>query len=125
MTKFHALTLAAVGLLALPVLAACGNDSAGGPQVAVTATDDACQVAKADLTAGGTTFAVTNKGTQVTEVYVYGQDDGAFTKVVSEVENIGPGTSRNMNVDLDAGTYEIACKPGHQGDGIRQKITVK
>jgi uncharacterized cupredoxin-like copper-binding protein len=44
--------------------------------------------------------------------------------VVSEVENIGPGTSRDMDVDLSAGTYEVACKPGQKGDGIRQQITV-
>ena len=29
-----------------------------------------------------------------------------------------------MDVDLAAGTYEVACKPGQTGDGIRQKITV-
>jgi iron uptake system component EfeO len=27
-------------------------------------------------------------------------------------------------VDLDGGTYEIACKPGQTGDGIRTKVTV-
>jgi iron uptake system component EfeO len=40
------------------------------------------------------------------------------------VENIGPGTMRDLSVDLGAGTYEVACKPGQTGDGIRQKITV-
>ncbi len=46
------------------------------------------------------TFEVTNKGSKVTEVYVYGEQGGEFTKVISEVENIGPGTSRDMSVDL-------------------------
>jgi len=60
----------------------------------------------------------------VTEVYVYGEQDGAYTRVISEVENIGPGTSRDMEVDLAGGTYEVACKPGQTGDGIRTQITV-
>jgi uncharacterized cupredoxin-like copper-binding protein len=67
---------------------------------------------------------VTNDGSKVTEVYVYAKSGDAFTKVVSEVENIGPGTSRDLDADLSAGTYEVACKPGQKGDGIRQKITV-
>ena len=88
------------------------------------ASDEACEVAETELQAGDTTFAVTNDGDQVTEVYVYGEQGGAYTKVVSEVENIGPGTSRDMDVDLAAGSYEIACKPGQKGDGIRQEVTV-
>ena len=43
---------------------------------------------------------------------------------MGEVENIGPGTSRDFTVDLGAGTYEVACKPGQTGDGIRTEITV-
>ena len=111
-------------------LSACGEgsaDSASGSApnaVAVTATDDGCELDRTDLPAGEVTFAVTNEGDKVTEVYVYGEDDGAFTRVLSEVENIGPGTGRDMEVDLVAGAYEIACKPGQQGDGIRTGITV-
>ncbi len=108
-------------------LTACGGCSARpapAPRSRSRAGDDACKVSETELQAGGTTFAVTNDGDKVTEVYVYGEQGGAFTKVVSEVENIGPGTSRDMDVDLAAGTYEIACKPGQKGDGIRQKITV-
>lgn len=122
--------LLAPALVLVVVLSACGGGSAGSgsgsqlSEVAVTATDDSCELDTTDLPAGDITFAVSNKGDKVTEVYVYGEDDGAFTKVVSEVENIGPGTGRDMVVDLAAGTYEIACKPGQQGDGIRTEITV-
>ena len=108
------------------VLTACGGDGATGssPEVEVLAGDDSCVLDRTDLEAGEVTFAVTNEGSKVTEVYVYGDSDGEFTKVVSEVENIGPGTSRDMVVDLGAGTYEIACKPGQTGDGIREPVTV-
>ncbi len=113
-------------LLAAPVLAACGDSDpdAGGATVAVEASDDACKVSDTELEAGPVTFEVTNKGSKVTEVYVYGEQGGEFSKIISEVENIGPGTSRDLSVDLGGGTYEIACKPGQTGDGIRTKITV-
>lgn len=112
-------------LLAAPVLASCGDSGpASGTSVAVEASDDACKVADTELDAGPVTFKVTNKGSKVTEVYVYGEQGGEFTKIVSEVENIGPGTSRDLSVDLAGGTYEIACKPGQTGDGIRTKVTV-
>jgi hypothetical protein len=117
------LLLAAPLLLAGAALAGCGGSSSG-TEVEVSASEDGCTVSDTELAAGSTTFAVTNDGDQVTEVYVYGEKDGAYTKVVSEVENIGPGTSRDMDVDLAAGSYEVACKPGQKGDGIRQKVTV-
>jgi iron uptake system component EfeO len=116
---------ALLSLLAAPVLAACGGSSAsGGTTVAIEASDDACKVATTELDAGKVTFDVTNKGSKVTEVYVYGEQGGEFSKIISEVENIGPGTSRDLSVDLGGGTYEVACKPGQSGDGIRTKITV-
>ena len=112
-------------VLAAPVLAACGDSDPGdGTTVSVEASDDACKVSDTELDAGPVTFEVTNKGGKVTEVYVYGEQGGEFTKIVSEVENIGPGTSRDLSVDLGGGTYEIACKPGQTGDGIRTKVTV-
>jgi iron uptake system component EfeO len=112
-------------LLAAP-LTACGSDSGSGssPTVAITADDTSCTVADTTLAAGGVTFKVSNEGSQVTEVYIYADNAGSFSKVVGEVENVGPGTSRDFDVQLAPGTYEVACKPGQQGDGIRQKVTV-
>jgi plastocyanin len=104
---------------AFVVLGACSSDDAG-PVIDIAASDDACVPAETDLAAGATTFRVKNDGSQVTEVYVYAEGD----RVVTERENIGPGTTVDFNVDLAAGTYEIACKPGQVGDGIRQTITV-
>ncbi len=116
-------------LAASPLLVACGesvtsSSASATPAVTVAAGDDACEVSSTELQAGQTTFAVTNEGSEVTEVYVYGEDAGEFTRVISEVENIGPGTSRDMSVDLPAGRYEVACKPGQTGDGIRTPVTV-
>ncbi len=110
-----------VGALAIATaLAACSSPEASGPTVAVAASDDECQVVQTEFDSGPITFAVTNNGSQVTEVYVYGEND----RVMGEVENIGPGTSRNLQVTLGGGDYEVACKPGQTGNGIRVAIDV-
>jgi uncharacterized cupredoxin-like copper-binding protein len=108
-----------LSFIALATLAACSTKSSKDT-VAVTATDSACTPAKTELPAGKVTFAVTNKGGKVTELYVYGPGD----RVIGEVENVGPGATRKLSANLTAGTYELACKPGQTGSGIRTKITV-
>ncbi|MFJ5228581.1 iron uptake system protein EfeO [Kitasatospora sp. NPDC088391] len=94
-------------------------DAASGP-VQVTATDDKCELSRTSFPAGHVEFAVANKGGKTTEVYVYGEGD----RIVTERENIGPGTKVTVNAEIKAGSYEVACKPGMTGDGIRRKITV-
>jgi iron uptake system component EfeO len=105
-------------------VAACGSDNPGsgnaGSSIEVKATDTECAVAPTQAPAGTVTFKITNNGTAVTEFYVYGEGD----KVLGEVENIAPGLSREFRVDLAAGTYETACKPGMTGNGIRGAFTV-
>jgi uncharacterized cupredoxin-like copper-binding protein len=111
----------------LALLAACGSGGSAGSSseaVAVTTTDDRCDVERTSLRPGATTMVVTNKGSQVTEVYVYGEDNGKYSRVIGEAENIGPGTSRDLKVTLTSGTYEVACKPGQSGNGIRTRVTV-
>lgn len=120
----HALTLAAATVTLLPALAACSSGGDAPTGIAITAEDSSCKIERTNLDAGQKTFTVKNNGSKVTEVYVYGRNGDEFTSVITEVENIGPGTTRDMSVDLAAGTYEIACKPGQTGDGIRTRITV-
>jgi iron uptake system component EfeO len=121
------LALVAVGTLS-GALAACGGDKSGdgtaaagaaGP-IAVKATDTTCDVAKNTLDAGTHVFSITNSGGKVTEFYVYAAGD----RVMGEVENITPGLSRELRVELPAGTYQTACKPGMIGQGIRAALTV-
>ncbi len=45
-------------------------------------------------------------------------------RVMGEVENIAPGLSRELHVELPAGTYQTACKPGMSGKGIRGALKV-
>lgn len=115
---------AAAGLLAVAGLAGCGGGddaaaTAGGP-IAVKATDTACEVGNTAIDAGQVTFKVTNSGSKVNEFYVYAAGD----RVMGEVENIAPGLSRELRVELPAGTYETACKPGMSGRGIRGALKV-
>ena len=111
---------ATCGLLAAAGLAGCGSSHRSADAVAVTATDSGCRAARTALPAGTTTFAVTNAGNQVTEFYVYGPGDA----VKGEAENIGPGVTRELTVELPAGNYQGACKPGLRGDGFRVAFTV-
>ncbi|MCD9198857.1 iron uptake system protein EfeO [Aeromicrobium wangtongii] len=119
------LPLATVGVLTVAALGltACGSES-GSPSASgdltVRATDSKCTVSATKLKAGPSTFKVTNEGSKVTEFYVYADGD----RIMGEVENVGPGLTRNLVVDLPKGTYEGACKPGMVGDGIRQTLTV-
>jgi hypothetical protein len=113
----------AATVLVLPGLTGC-TSTGGGDAIAIEATDSECKVATTSLPAGDISFKIKNNGSKVTEVYVYGRDGSEFSKVVTEQENIGPGTSRMMSADLAPGEYEIACKPGQTGDGIRTAIEV-
>ncbi|GAA3487856.1 iron uptake system protein EfeO [Streptomyces cremeus] len=91
----------------------------GDGVIRVVAKDDSCEVSKKEFPAGKVELAVENKGSKVTEVYVLFPDD----RIVTERENIGPGTKADLTAEIKAGAYEIACKPGMKGDGIRQKVT--
>jgi iron uptake system component EfeO len=51
----------------------------------------------------------------VTEFYLLADD---CLRIVGEAENIGPGLGRDLVVQLDAGSYFTACKPGMAGDSV-------
>ncbi|MFE2440991.1 iron uptake system protein EfeO [Streptomyces sp. NPDC021218] len=108
-------------LTTITAVAGCAqkSDAKGSDAVQITASDDACEVSKTSFPAGHVKLAVENKGSKVTEVYVYAPGD----RIVTERENIGPGTSTSINAEIKTGSYEIACKPGMKGHGIRQKVS--
>ena len=118
------------GALALATLAACGSgntpaaSSGSAPakpgKITVAASDTECKVGAAEVSAGTTTFTITNGGTKVTEFYVYAPGD----RVMAEVENIVPGLTRELIAELPAGAYETVCKPGMVGKGIRNAFKV-
>ncbi|MEV5439528.1 iron uptake system protein EfeO [Streptomyces sp. NPDC052682] len=112
---------AAATAAALAAVTGCtekGSTKDGDHVVRVTATDDKCEVSKKEFPAGHIELAVENKGSKVTEVYILFPDD----RVVTERENIGPGTKQRVTAEVKAGDYQIACKPGMKGKGIRQAV---
>ena len=125
------LSCAAAGLaLTLPLLAACtdNNPTAGDAEASanpraltVRATDTECQLSAVTAPSGNLTFSVTNSGSTVTEFYLLA-DDGL--RIIGEVENIGPGLSRDLVLRAGPGEYFTACKPGMAGDGIRSGFSV-
>ncbi|MEV3853376.1 iron uptake system protein EfeO [Streptomyces sp. NPDC050095] len=92
--------------------------SGGSDAIQVTATDDGCKVSKTSFPAGHVELAVENKGSRVTEVEILFPDD----RIVSERENIGPGTKHTLTAEVKSGDYRIACVPGMKGKGHRQDV---
>ncbi|AEV85320.1 hypothetical protein ACWT_4300 [Actinoplanes sp. SE50] len=97
-----------------------GSGAAGTGKITVAASDTECKVDRGTAGAGTVTFGVTNKGSKINEFYVYAAGD----RIMGEIENIAPGLSRELIVELPAGSYETACKPGMVGKGIRNAFQV-
>ena len=120
-------TVAVCALVALP-LGACSltesnkkGDGASGGAITVTSSAKACTLSRTATGSGTVAFKIRNTGDKVTEFYLYAEDG---KKIVGEVENIGPGLTRDLVVTAAPGTYVTACKPGMEGAGIRGKLTV-
>ncbi|WP_375137991.1 iron uptake system protein EfeO [Streptomyces sp. CG 926] len=108
-------------MAAVVSLAGCAQktDTKGGDgTVQVVAKDDACEVSTKEFPAGHLTLNVDNRGTKVTEVYVLYPDD----RIVTERENIGPGTKASLTAEIKSGDYTVVCKPGMKGDGLRRPV---
>ena len=123
-------TVVAAGafVLLLPLAACTTNNAApdadgapGSTKLTVDSTADACTLSGGEAPSGNVVFTVTNSGDDVTEFYLLAEDG---LRIVSEVENIGPGLSRDLVVVAKPGSYITACKPGMVGDGIRSTFTV-
>ena len=109
----------AAPIVALLALSACSTESADST-VAVTGTNDACDMDIDIVDAGKVGFEFVNDSNDVNELYVL-QANG---DTLGEVENVTTGTSRTLTVDLVAGDYLVRCKPGQTGDGFESTFTV-
>ncbi|WP_406086093.1 iron uptake system protein EfeO [Streptomyces virginiae] len=116
------LTVIAAASVAAALTAVTGcsqkSEAGGDDAIKVAASDSACEVSKTEFPSGKVQIDVENKGSKVTEVYVLFPD----ARIVTERENIGPGTKASITAEIKAGDYEIVCKPGMKGDGIKQKV---
>jgi uncharacterized cupredoxin-like copper-binding protein len=141
-------TLAATGLLLLSV-AACGSAATQAPGAATPAATTPAASAVAPSAAGASSvatnatpiterdfkfdtpdvtvkgeavsLAVTNAGPTVHDLTI--RDDAG--KVLGETEDLKPGASETLSVQLAAGTYTIFCSlPGHESLGLKGTLTV-
>ncbi|HPU38124.1 MAG TPA: EfeM/EfeO family lipoprotein [Microthrixaceae bacterium] len=125
--------LLAPSLVALVALAGACTDNqqesgsgskdkpASATKIAVTDSGTECKLSKTEAPSGNIVFTVTNSGSDVTEFYLLGEDGKT---IIGEVENIGPGLSRDLVLHADPGSYLTACIPGMTGDGLRAAFNV-
>jgi uncharacterized cupredoxin-like copper-binding protein len=144
------LSLAALALCTTALLAACGDDDdsaedeGGSFRTTGKAPNDTVKVDmiefqmtpdKPSVAAGPTKFIATNTSTtMVHELAVLRiKDDGTFENT-GEVEDVDPGKSGEIVLDLPAGKYVLACVlvPGEAGstfdhfkEGMKTDFEVK
>ena len=120
-TRARALFAVCVSTAALLALSACvANDpttSADSDATALTVDSSSsdCTVSASEAPSGNVSFSIKNTGDQVTEFYLLADDE---LRIVGEVENIGPGITRDLVVQARPGDYFTVCKPGMVGAGI-------
>jgi iron uptake system component EfeO len=115
---------AAVGLVSVLVLSACGGGSsttigAGGdrPTVTVSLTDKGCDLDRTTIPAGPVTVTIKNTGTsKVTGVALV-----AGERTLAEKERIAPGGSGAFTLTVKEGSYALRCLGGSPQD---QPVTV-
>lgn len=112
----------ALVILIVPVLAACG----GPAKVDAALTTYAITLDKNSVPSGEVTFNVHNDATDLTHEFVVFQTDlpadqlplndegivdeeAAGITLIDEVEDIEPGTSTELTVNLDPGNYVLVC----------------
>lgn len=114
---------ALVSGMMLPTLVGCTHDTRDGDgrTISVTSTDDSCDLSADTAPAGRLVYKVTNAGSTVTAFYVY---DPERLRIVGQVENLGPGLSRDLVMNLPPGSYVRTCETGGVTEGSSGKFTV-
>ncbi|HYN36850.1 MAG TPA: plastocyanin/azurin family copper-binding protein [Actinomycetota bacterium] len=118
-----------------------GQGDGDGQEVAATTEDYSISLDPTSVASGETTFNITNDGAVLHEFVVFKtdlaegdlpvDDEGTIDEeggleVVDEVEDMEAGSTHELTVDLDAGTYVIACNiPTHYGLGMVTTLTVE
>jgi uncharacterized cupredoxin-like copper-binding protein len=132
-----------VGLVAL--FAACGGD---GGEVDITLQEFAVGATPATAGAGSVTFNIVNNGPDDVHEFVVIRTDldpnalptdengavdeaGEGIEVIDEVEEMEPGASETLTVDLEAGSYALICNiydaeedEAHYSEGMRTAFTL-
>jgi len=121
------------------VAAACSGG--GDADVTVTLRDDGITLSDTSPAAGELRFEGVNQGSLTHEFEMFGVPEGVdanalpldgdtaradeLLEVIDEVEDIAPGTSAGLSLDLEPGNYAVMCNlPGHYANGMHATFTV-
>lgn len=132
------LVVAVISIFLVPLLSSC----AGSNSVDATLTEDyQIQLSKNTAKAGDVTFHIKNDATDLTHEFVIvnsdlqaanlpldadGNIDEEQIEVVDEAEDLEPGTTTDLVVNLQPGHYVIMCNiAGHYAQGMYQDFTVE
>jgi uncharacterized cupredoxin-like copper-binding protein len=118
------------------MLAACSENGSSEDVIQVAVNEQSFSMPSETIEAGDVTFSASNEASSVHELEVFTVPDGvdatsleitnnvadtegAGMDVVDEVEDIAPGTTADLTVNLDPGTYALICNlPGHYAEGM-------
>lgn len=84
--------------------------------ITVSESETECKVGAAEAPSGQVTFRITNTGSKVNEFELLAADG---LRILGELENIGPGVTRDLQMQVEPGDYQVACVPGMIGAGTR------
>jgi len=125
----------ALVMLTAAFVACAGGGPASSNEVPVTLTDEAITV-EGTLPSGLVSFTTSNEGTVVHELEIVEGDGSGITlsqgvadlsgvTVIDEVEDVVPGVTVELEVDLEPGVYTLLCNyPGHYEMGMVTTVTV-
>ncbi|HWP64202.1 MAG TPA: FTR1 family protein [Candidatus Binatia bacterium] len=114
----------ALGLVATLLVAGCGSAGGGGTSASVElkAREYAFDPATVAVQAGRIEFRITNVGQETHEFEILGTDG----EPIDEVEDIVPGLTTSLVVELEPGTYRFVCRlNGHDLLGMTGTLTVE
>jgi iron uptake system component EfeO len=119
----------AVWLAALAIVTVACQGSGGGSTLDVSMRDYELTVSPGTVPAGTVTLEATSEGPSVHEFEVFEvTGDVAITDgltLVDEVEDIVPGASAELTLDLEPGTYAVICNlSGHYANGMHTTFVV-
>jgi uncharacterized cupredoxin-like copper-binding protein len=123
--------------------AACGSRASDDADLQIDLADFSIALSSDTLPAGDRTLAASNAGPTTHEFEVFSMPadvelgaieivddvadvDAAGLTVIDEVEDIVAGTTAELNLSLEPGTYAVICNlPGHFAQGMHASFTVE
>ena len=120
-------TVAALLVSVVFALAGCGGDGDG--ETTNGTSSQTLSISESDFTLTPSTVTVDAPGTYTFEAMNDGGVDHALeiegNGIEERTDTIAPGESASVNVDLEAGTYEMYCPiSNHRDLGMSGEITV-